>query len=107
MPRRAFRRACERDVFALSQAVWDEVAHVLDRPRLARFVRPELRAELLDTLRGACVWFDPSVRVLDCRDAKDNKYLELAPAAGAGTLVSSDDDLRPAEYLAASDPGAP
>ena len=74
---------------------------------------------MLATLRRACVWFDPAARVLDCRDAKDNKYLELALAAGAGIVVSSDDDLlvlhswrgvrvlRPAEYLAASGPGAP
>jgi hypothetical protein len=50
-------------------------------------------------------------RVTDCRDPKDNKYLELSLAAGAETIVSSDDDLlvldpwrgvrimRPAEYL--------
>ena len=47
----------------------------------------------------------------DCRDAKDNKYLELALAARAGVIVSGDADLlvlhpwrgvrilRPAEYL--------
>ena len=29
----------------------------------------------------------------DCRDPKDNKYLELALAAGASTIVSSDSDL--------------
>jgi uncharacterized protein len=33
------------------------------------------------------------VRVTDCRDPKDDKYLELALAAGAETIVSSDDDL--------------
>jgi uncharacterized protein len=50
------------------------------------------------------------VRVTDCRDPKDDKYLELALAAGAET--SGDDDLlvlhpwrsvrilRPADYLA-------
>jgi len=50
--------------------------------------------------------------VTDCRDAKNNKYLELALASGAGTLVTGDADLlvlhpwrsvrilRPAEYLA-------
>ena len=55
---------------------------------------------------------DPGVRVTDCRDAKDNRYLELALAAGADVIVSSDDDLlilepwrgirilRPAEFLA-------
>jgi predicted nucleic acid-binding protein len=52
--------------------------------------------------------------VTDCRDPKDAKYLELALAAGAETIVSSDDDLlvlhpwrgvrvlRPADYLALS-----
>ena len=67
---------------------------------------------MLELLRGAAVWFDPAVRVNDCRDAKDNKYLELALASGAETIISSDDDLlvldpwrgvrilRPAAYLA-------
>jgi predicted nucleic acid-binding protein len=52
------------------------------------------------------------VHVTDCPDPKDDKYLELALAAGAETIVSSDDDplvlhrwrgvriLRPADYLA-------
>ncbi len=56
----------------------------------------------------------PTVPVNDCRDAKDDKYLELALAAKAATIVSSDQDLlvlhpwrgvqilRPAAYLAAS-----
>ncbi len=54
---------------------------------------------------------NPLYRITDCRDEKDNKYLELAVAAGAEIIVSSDDDLlalhpwreirivRPAEYL--------
>lgn len=58
------------------------------------------------------MWFVPAERVTDCRDAKNNKYLELALASGAGTLVTGDADLlvlhpwrsvrilRPAEYLA-------
>lgn len=57
-------------------------------------------------------WFVPSVTVADCRDPKDDKYLELALAAHASLLISSDGDLlslhpwrgvpilRPAEYLA-------
>ena len=39
------------------------------------------------------MWFSPSERVADCRDAKDNKYLELALAAGAWAIVSGDADL--------------
>ena len=55
----------------------------------------------------------------DCRDPTDNKYLELALAAQAATIVSSDQDLlavhpwrgiliqRPADYLAREAPMNP
>lgn len=39
------------------------------------------------------MWFEPAVRVPDCRDPKDDKYLELALSTGAETIVSSDSDL--------------
>jgi putative PIN family toxin of toxin-antitoxin system len=61
--------------------------------RSLRAISPARRRRLLGILRGAAVWFEPTVRVTDCRDPKDDKYLELALAAGAKTIVSSDDDL--------------
>ena len=56
-------------------------------------------------------WYVVSVVVRDCRDPKDDKYLELAIEAAASVIVSSDNDLlvlnpwrgirilRPSEYL--------
>ena len=88
VPRRAVHRARERDTFALSEPIRDEVVEVLHRPRLARFLDPVLRDELLDLLIPGAVWFEPTVSVHDCRDAKDNKYLELALAAGASIMGS-------------------
>jgi predicted nucleic acid-binding protein len=38
IPRRALRLACDQDVLAMSQPVWDELIEVLHRPRLARFI---------------------------------------------------------------------
>ncbi len=85
---------------------------MLARPRFARAVTAARRARILDTLRDGAVWFSPRERVTDCRDPKDDKYLELALAAGATTIVTGDADLlvlhpwrgvrvvRPAEYLA-------
>lgn len=114
VPERALLRAEEVDVFALSEAVDAEITKVLGRPKFARNISVARRERILKVLRGAAVWFDPKLRVTDCRDAKDNKYLELALAAGANTIVSSDDDLialhpwrgvrilRPADYLALS-----
>lgn len=112
VPERALLRAEEADVFALSTPVETEIAEVLGRPKFARGIPPERRQRILEILRNTGVWFEPTVRIAECRDAKDNKYLELALAAGAETIVSSDDDLlvlhpwrgirvlRPAEYLA-------
>jgi putative PIN family toxin of toxin-antitoxin system len=89
-----------------------ELVGVLARPKLVRVLDPELRSELLWQLDNLGAFFEPAERVTDCRDAKDDKYLELALASGAGAIVSSDADLlvlhpwrgvrilRPAAYLA-------
>lgn len=112
VPERALLHAEEADVLALSAAVEAEIAEVLNRPKFAEAIPRERRERVLEILRGAAVWFEPALRITDCRDPKDNKYLELALAAGAETIVSSDDDLlvlhpwrgihilRPADYLA-------
>lgn len=111
VPERALLHAEEVDVFALPAAVDIEIAEVLLRPKFTRAVQQQRREHVLEILRRAAIWFEPAERVTDCRDAKDNKCQELALAAGAETIVSSDDDLlvlhpwrsvrilRPADYL--------
>lgn len=95
-----------------------ELAGVLARPRLTRFIDRELCDDVLSLLDIFGVFFAPSERVTDCRDSKDDKYLELALASGAGVIVSGDADLlalhpwrgvrilRPAEYLTEAGSGA-
>ena len=112
VPDRAVRHAFVADRVAVSEAMMVELLDVLARPRLARFLDPELRDEMLALLDAFGVFFAPVERVTDCRDTKDNKVLELALAAGAEVIVSGDADLlvlhpwrgmrvlRPAEYLA-------
>lgn len=51
------------------------------------------RRRIIRLVELGAEWFDPEVRVEDCRDAKDNMYLELALAANAQAIVSSDNDL--------------
>jgi putative PIN family toxin of toxin-antitoxin system len=111
VPERALLHAEEVDVFALSAEVDAEIAGVLARPKFALAIPLARRERVLEILRRAAVWFEPGVQVTDCRDPKDDKYLDLALAAGAETIVSSDDDLlvlhpwrgvrilRPADYL--------
>ena len=112
VPERALLHAEEVDVIAISAVVDAEIAGVLHRPRFTRAIPVERREHVLNILRRAAVWFKPALRVTDCRDPKDDKYLELALEAGAEIIVSSDADLlvlnpwrgvrilRPADYLA-------
>jgi putative PIN family toxin of toxin-antitoxin system len=105
-------RARAEDVLALSAAVEAELIEVLHRPKFAGSMTAARRDRVIGLVRDAAVRFQPRITVKDCRDAKDNKYLELALVAGATIVVSSDDDLlvlnpwrgvrilRPAEYLA-------
>jgi predicted nucleic acid-binding protein len=81
VPERALLRAEEVEVFALSAAVDGEIAGVLNHARFARAIPLARRERVLEILRRAAVWFEPTVPVTDCRDPKDNKYLELALAA--------------------------
>jgi putative PIN family toxin of toxin-antitoxin system len=118
VPERALLRAEEADVFALSPEVDAEIAGVLERPRFTAAISAARRARILDLIRGQAMWFTPSERVTECRDKKDDKYLELALAAGAWAIVSGDEDLlvlhpwrgvcilRPAAYLAEAGGGA-
>jgi putative PIN family toxin of toxin-antitoxin system len=112
IPARALRHALQTNQVAVSEPVLIELLDVLHRPRLARFVDPDLRTALLSQLLELGARFMPTTQVTDCRDPKDDKYLELALAAAAATIVSSDDDLlvlhpwrgvrilKPAAYLA-------
>ncbi|GAA0593555.1 hypothetical protein GCM10009416_34910 [Craurococcus roseus] len=96
-----------RTTIALSDAVQREIAGVLARPKFARVVTEDRRREALELLAAAALWVEPR----DCRDPKDNRYLELALAAGANAIVTGDEDLlvlrpwrgiqvlRPAEFL--------
>jgi len=114
VPEQALLRAEEIDVFTLSNAIEAEIVEVLNRAKFARAIPFERRERVISLIRNLAVWFEPVVRVMDCRDPDDNKYLELAQAAGADIIVSSDNDLlvlnpwrgvkilRPAEYLRAA-----
>jgi uncharacterized protein len=92
-PMRALLAAVEHATLALSTAVHDEIRQVLRRPKFAATFMPERQAAILEILTTGAVWVEPDVSVTDCVDPNDNKYLELALAAGAAVIVSSDNHL--------------
>jgi len=94
VPWQALMRARAIDVLALSEPVVSEIVEVLARPKFARRLSPTIRSEFQNLLFRNAAWFEPATRVYDCRDPKDNKYLELALASTASVLITSDSDLR-------------
>ncbi len=93
VPDRAIRHAFATDTVAVSDVVLAELVDVLFRKRIAHLVNPQQRLSLLALMNDFGKFVTPTQRVSDCRDAKDDKYLELALAANATTIVSSDNDL--------------
>jgi hypothetical protein len=92
-PRRALLHALAFDVVASSSPVAAEWRRVLHRPKLERRMDLAFRDRLLDRIVALAEAFEPAIRVDDCRDPTDNMFLELALAAGAEVIVSSDNDL--------------
>jgi hypothetical protein len=93
LPRKAFDKALTQGIIAISEAVINELDDVLRRPRLDKYIREEERIQFLMILLRECRLVRVRRTVDDCRDPKDNKYLELALDAGAACILSGDRDL--------------
>jgi putative PIN family toxin of toxin-antitoxin system len=93
VPEHALLLARAHASICLSDPVEHEIRAVFSRPKFRRYLTAERIHRILDLLTAAAIHFHPSVAVAECRDAKDNKYLELALAAQAETIIASDSDL--------------
>ncbi|QSJ20825.1 putative toxin-antitoxin system toxin component, PIN family [Nostoc sp. UHCC 0702] len=51
------------------------------------------RQEFLEYLTETAQFIDVTEQIDECRDPKDNKYLELAVSGEAECIVTGDDDL--------------
>ena len=70
-----------------------EIANVLCRPRIRKYISEEQAEEFLDLLLDAAMLVEPEAGPELCRDPKDDYLLYTAMAASADYLVSGDNDL--------------
>ncbi len=91
--RQAFDVACAKGVILLSQAMLTELDDVLRRPKLNKYVSEHERMRFLIALLHEGELVDVAEMISDCRDPKDNRYLELAVGGHATCIVSGDADL--------------
>ncbi|MBN3989271.1 MAG: putative toxin-antitoxin system toxin component, PIN family [Nostoc sp. NMS2] len=92
-PRQALEQATVIGVIVLSNTVLSELEEVLYRPKFDRYLTKERRQEFLENLTENAQFIDVTEQIDECRDPKDNKYLELALSSQAECIVTGDDDL--------------
>ena len=93
-PGQAFRRALKRGEILVSPSTLEELAEVLQRKKFDRYVTATEREEFLEAFVERATFIEPTEELRICRDAKDDKFLELAVSGRAAYLISGDDDLR-------------
>jgi len=92
-PRRAFDRARQRGVLLSSGETVDELNAVLRRPKFNTYITEEQRLEFLAAMIQEAEIVLVTTTVLECRDPKDNKFLELAISGQATHVLTGDSDL--------------
>ena len=92
-PRQAFDVAVGQGRLLMSAAVVAELDEVLRRPKFNKYVSEEDRLEFLAALIREAEIVAVAETITDCRDPKDNKFLELAVSGKASHIISGDADL--------------
>jgi uncharacterized protein len=93
VPRRAVDQALGRGVVLFSEAAMNELADVLLRKKLDHCVSREGRQRFLRELASAAEFVSIVRIVRQCRDPKDDKFLEVALNGRADVIITGDADL--------------
>jgi uncharacterized protein len=91
--RQAFDLAIATGIILMSDAVFAELSEVLLRSKFDKYSNRTKRETFLDELLGLVEFVEIVERIDECRDVKDNKYLELAVSGKADSILTGDDDL--------------
>lgn len=93
VPRQAFDKALDEGTILISVSVLLELAEVLSRKKLNKYLLEEERMRFLVALLKETELIEVTVAITDCRNVKDNKFLELAATGRADYIISGDQDL--------------
>jgi uncharacterized protein len=93
IPRRAVEFGFQSGQVLASAATIAELTDVLRRPKLSRYLSSLVREKFLAEFATQATHVVPSEPIRECRDPKDDMFLELAVAGGAACIVTGDADL--------------
>jgi uncharacterized protein len=93
VPDRAFKKARDTGILLFSDATFQELQQVITRPKFDRYVSITIRIEFMAQLLEKSEQVEVIEAITDCRDPKDNKFLEIALSGHADYLLTGDQDL--------------
>lgn len=92
-PRRVVDNALDQGMLLLSDTTMSELTEVLFRSKFDHYVSREERMRFLAQIESTAE-FVPIIQVVrECRDPKDDKFLDVALNGRADVIVTGDDDL--------------
>jgi len=91
--RRAFDTARRQGSVLISVDVLNEFNDVLRRTKFNKYVTEHERLQFLSGLVREAILIEHTVTIIECRDPKDDMFLELAVSGMADYIVSGDKDL--------------
>jgi putative PIN family toxin of toxin-antitoxin system len=93
LPRQAVEKAFDDGVLILSETTMSELAQVPSRPKFDDYVSMEERTLFLAELGRATKFVSIVQLVRECRDPKDDKFLEVALNGRADLIITGGADL--------------
>lgn len=93
VPAQAVRKAGREGLLLVSHATMGELADVLTRPKFDHYVSVEDRRHFLRQLARAAEFVPIVYLVRECRDPRDDKFLEVALNGKADLILTGDADL--------------
>jgi putative PIN family toxin of toxin-antitoxin system len=92
-PSKAFNIGIEREFILFSPSTLSELEEVLWRKKFDQYISHEDRNQFLSSFILHATPVEPDQTITECRDSKDNKFLELGVCGKADFIISGDEDL--------------
>ena len=87
------RNAAKKHTLLFSESTFKELKSTLLKPKFAEIAELSTIRNFIINLIKIGEFIDPKIIIAECRDPKDNKFLELAVAGNADCIVTGDKDL--------------
>ena len=93
IPQQALEVTLQRGYLLFSEQTKTEFQSVLMRSKFDRYLSQDERLIAVNAIFAAAIFVEVTVSINDCRDPKDNKFLEAAVSGHADFIISGDKDL--------------